>query len=180
MCASRSLLLAVEVFDREPTPLPRQGDSRPLGKRAPSANRSLRAGTAALLAVISAVHLHLWLAGYRNLNTIGPLFLVAVVTAAILAIVVLVRINEVNAAAAALFAAGTLAANILSLLLPDGIFRFKEEGVSYSGGFAIAAEIGVVALIGVWAHKHVRLDRKQLLSDRRRGLSSIPFGRHTA
>jgi hypothetical protein len=156
MCASRSLLLAVEVFDRGPTPQPRQADSRPRDNRAASADRSLRAGTAAILTVISAVHLHLWLAAYSNLDTIGPLFLGAVVTAALLAIVVFVRINTVIAAAAALFAAGTLAANILSLLLPDGIFRFKEVGVSYSGGLAIAAEIGVVALVGVWAHSHFR------------------------
>jgi hypothetical protein len=150
MCGSRSLLLAVEVFDREPTPQFRHAGSRLRKQQALSARRSLRVGTAALLTVISAVHLHLWFAGYRNLNTIGPLFLVAVVTAALLAIVVLVRINTMIAAAAALFAAGTLAANVLSLLLPDGIFHFKEVGVSYSGGFAIAAELGVVAVLGTW------------------------------
>ncbi len=175
MCGSRSLLLDVAVFDSEPTPTVRNADSRPRTKRTRST--SLRAGAAALLAVISAVHLHLWFAGYRNLNTIGPLFLVAVVAAAVLAVVVLVRINTAIAALAVLFAAGTLTANLLSLLLPDGIIRFKEVGVSYSGGFAIAAELGVVALVGAWAHRQVRLERNQSDSDHRESLPASPFRR---
>jgi hypothetical protein len=177
MCGSRSLLLEVAAFDREPTLKTPHGDSRRRKKRARSTNRSLRAGTAALLAVISLVHLHLWFAGYRNFNTIGPLFLVAVVSAALLAIVVLVRINRAIAVGAVMFAAGTLAANTLSLLLPDGIFRFKEVGVSYSGGFAIAAELGVVTLLSVWANKNVRIERHQLDSDHRASLPSSPFRR---
>jgi hypothetical protein len=129
--------------------------------------------------VISAVHLHLWLGGYRNLNTIGPLFLVAVVAAAVLATVVLVRMNALVAAGAALFAAGTLTANVLSLLLPDGLFRFREVGVSYSGEFAIAAELGVVALVAAWMHRRVQLDRSESISDDRESLPAIPFRRHT-
>ena len=180
MCGSRSLLLAVEVFDREPHAPSRQGDSRPREKRARSESRALRTGTAALLAVIGAVHLHLWFAGYRNLHTIGPLFLVAVVAAAMLATVVLVRINTVIAAAAALFVAGTLAANILSLLLPDGIFNFKEVGISYSGGFAIAAELGVVASLVFWACRRPRLARSHSVPDHRECSPTIPSGRHAA
>ena len=180
MCASRSLLLAVEVFDREKTSQSQQGDSRPREKQTASASRWLRVGTAALLAVISAVHLRLWFAGYRNLNTIGPLFLVAVVTAAVLAIAVLMRINMVIAATAGLFAAGTLVANVLSLLLPDGIFHFKEVGVSYSGGLAIAAEVGVVAVLGAWSRRHLRSDRNPSASDHRDSPLTVPLGPRAA
>jgi hypothetical protein len=180
MCGSRSLLLAVEVFDEEQMPQSRSSDSPWRKKQAASASPWLRVGTAALLAVISGVHLRLWLAGYRNLATIGPLFLVAVVTAALLAIVVLVRINLVIAVAAALFATGTLAANILSLLLPDGIFSFKEVGISYSGGFAIAAEVGVVTVLGAWTHRRMRLDRKHSALNDRGGSPTVPLGRHAA
>jgi hypothetical protein len=180
MCGSRSLLLAVEVFDREPTSQSRPGDSRPRKKQAASASRWIRVGTAALLAIISAVHLHLWFAGYRNLNAIGPLFLVAVVTAALLAIVVLVRINTVVAATAALFAAGTLAANVLSLLLPDGIFSFKEVGISYAGWLAIAAELGVIAVLGAWAHREMRFARTRSAPDHRESSPTVPLGRHAA
>ena len=63
---------------------------------------------------------------FAQLDTIGPLFLVVVVTAALLAIVVLVRINTAIAALAALFAGGTLAANLLSLLLSTESFVSKR------------------------------------------------------
>jgi hypothetical protein len=181
MCANRSLLLAVEVFDREPRPQPRQvGPKRRKSPDLP-ADRTLRAGAAALLFVIAAVHLHLWLAGYRNLPTIGPLFLVAVVTATLSGTFVLMRINTPVAVATALFAAGTLAANILSLLLPDGIFGFKEVGVSYSGGFAIAAELGVVTVLGIWVLRKLRPHPgRTMISNHRRRPLTAPLGRHAA
>ncbi len=156
MSASRPLLLAVEVFDREVTAADRRPDSRSRSKQSALRDRALRSAAAALLIVISVVHLHLWLAGYRHLSTIGPLFLVAVVSAALLAAAVVVRLNLGVAVATASFAAGTLAANILSLESPNGLFRFKEVGVSYSGGFAMASEVGVVVLLGVWAYRRLR------------------------
>jgi hypothetical protein len=119
-------------------------------------DRALRGGMAALLAPIGVVHLHLWLDGYRNVPTIGSLFLVAVFTAVLLAIAVAVRLNAMVALAAASFATGTLGANVLSLLLPSGLFHFKEVGVSYSGWLAIASEVGVAALVGVWTYRRWR------------------------
>ena len=74
-----------------------------------------------LLLAIGIVHLHLWQDGYRTLPTVGPLFVVAVVSAAVIALFASVQINWVTAMAAAGFSAGTLAANILSLLLPRGL-----------------------------------------------------------
>jgi hypothetical protein len=120
--------------------------------RVPRSDRAWRGSSAALLIVIGIVHLHLWLDGYRYLATIGPLFLLDVVAAAILAVVVAVRLNVVVAFAATSLAAGTLGANVLSLLLPKGLFHFKEAGVSYSGGFALASELGVVILLGTWSY----------------------------
>jgi hypothetical protein len=115
-------------------------------------DRVFRAAVVVLLVVISIVHLHLWIGGYRYIATIGPLFILDVIVAALLSVVVAVRLNLVIAFAAASFAAGTLGANVLSLLLPNGLFHFKEAGVSYSGGFAIASEVGVVALLSVWTY----------------------------
>ena len=143
----------------------RRGDPWRSKKRANTADRALRFGTAALLLVISVVHLHLWLGGYRYLPTIGPLFLLDVVVAALLAVVVAVRSNVVGALGAGLLAAGTLGANILSLLLPKGLFRFMEIGVSYSGGFAITSEVGVVVLVATWAYLHWK--RGDLVAPRR-------------
>src|SRR5580692_3580834 len=137
-------------------PRDRRGDPWAPDKRATTTDRALRWGAAVLLIVISIVHLHLWLGGYRYLATIGPLFLLDVIFAALLAVVVAVRLNVVVAFGAASLAAGTLGANVLSLLLPKGLFRFKEVGVSYSGGFAIASEAGVVVLLATWAYLYGR------------------------
>jgi hypothetical protein len=85
----------------------------------------------------------------------------AVAAAGLLAIAVAIRLHAVVALAAASFAAGTLGSNVLSLLLPNGLFHFKEVGVSYSGGFAIASEVAVVALMGVWTYRRRRRGDKQ-------------------
>jgi len=124
-----------------------------------STDRLLRWGTTALLVVIGLVHLHLWQDGYRTLPTIGPLFLVAVVSAGFIALFTSVQINWVTAMAAAGFAASTLAANLASLLLPHGLFEFKQVGVSYSGAIAIASEVAVVGLFVMWAHGRPRSGR---------------------
>jgi hypothetical protein len=39
---------------------------------------------------------------------------------------------------------------------PSGSLHFKELGVSCSGGLAIASEVGVVALVGIWTYRHWR------------------------
>jgi hypothetical protein len=129
---------------------------RPFG----SVDRLLRWSTTSLLLVIGIVHLHLWEDGYRTLPTIGPLFVLAAVSAASIALLLSVQLNWVTAAAAAGFAFSTLTANILSLLLPHGLFEFKEVGVSYSGGFAIGSEVGVLVLVGIWAHRRLRIRRR--------------------
>jgi hypothetical protein len=125
-------------------------------RRVSRPDRMIRAGTSALLIVISVVHLHLWLAGYRHLPTIGSLFMLDGVAAALFSGVVAFRLNGVIAVAVASLAAGTLGANVLSLLLPAGLFHFKEVSVSYSGGFALAAETGTLVLLATWAYIHWR------------------------
>jgi hypothetical protein len=134
----------------------RSGSARSEHRRLGSADRLLRWGTTTLLLVIGIVHLHLWQDGYRTLPTIGPLFVVAVVSAASIALFTSVQLNWATAMAAAGFAAGTLAANVLSLLLPRGLFDFKQIGVSYSGGIAIASEVGVLVLVSMWARRRLR------------------------
>src|ERR1700692_2615281 len=41
---------------------------------------------AALIGVTGVIHLHLWMSGYRNIPTIGPLFLLQAIVAELLAI----------------------------------------------------------------------------------------------
>jgi hypothetical protein len=147
----------VRVLADEPRTIDvRSGSARSEHRWLGSTDRLLKWGTTALLLVIGIVHLHLWQDGYRTLPIIGPLFVVAVVSAALIALFTSVQLNWVTAMTAAGFAAGTLGANILSLLLPRGLFEFKQIGVSYSGGIAIASEVGVLVLVSLWARRRLR------------------------
>ena len=150
----------IRVLADEPRTIDlRSGSARSVHRRLGSADRLLRWGVTTLLLAIGIVHLHLWQDGYRTLPTIGPLFVVAVVSAAVIALFASVQINWVTAMASAGFSAGTLAANILSLLLPRGLFEFKQIGVSYSGGIAMASEVGVLVLVSLWAGRRMRSRR---------------------
>lgn len=87
----------------------------------------LRLAGAGLTAAMAAIHLRLWAEGYRDLATIGPLFLINGVVGILLALALLVapvRGLGPIAAVTALFTAGTLGALVLSLTA--GLFGFNE------------------------------------------------------
>ncbi len=74
------------------------------------------------------IHLQLWVDGFRDIPVIGPLFLVNVIGAAVLAVVLLVvpaRLLSAAAVVTAAFTAGTLACLILSLTV--GFFGGQES-----------------------------------------------------
>jgi hypothetical protein len=75
----------------------------PLGLRRPQ-QLVLRVAGAGLLATTAAIHLDLYLTGYRTIPTIGWLFLLQVVAAFVLAVAVLAWGSRVAAAAGAGFA----------------------------------------------------------------------------
>lgn len=103
--------------------------------------------TAILLFVVTAIHLNLYLReDYNKIPTIGWLFLLTAVSGVVLAVGVLVRPRALTEAVAGLFAIGVLGAYLLTLLLPNGLFSFKEPGISYSGLFSIVAESAIVLL----------------------------------
>jgi predicted lipoprotein with Yx(FWY)xxD motif len=79
---------------------------------------------AALLIASGAIHLDLYLTGYRTIPTIGPLFLLQVIAAFALALVIAVTGNWLAAAAGAAFAVSTLGGYLLSLWV--GLFGFTE------------------------------------------------------
>jgi len=82
---------------------------------------------AALTAVMAGIHLDLWVGGYRDIPTIGVLFLLNSIGAALLALGLLpapTRALGTVSGAAALFTAGTLAALLASLTV--GVFGFRE------------------------------------------------------
>ena len=88
---------------------------------------ALRLLGAALLAAMGWIHLDLWMDGYKNIDVIGPAFLLNVIAAFGLAALLLVtprRFVPWVAALGALTALGTLGGLLISTWL--GLFGFKE------------------------------------------------------
>jgi predicted lipoprotein with Yx(FWY)xxD motif len=114
----------------------------------------LRVVGAGLLIATGAIHLDLYLTGYRTIPTIGWLFLLQVIAAFGLALAVLaipdrlVLPSRLAAAAGALFALSTLGGYLLSVWI--GLFGFKE--VSTSAGIAAGVlEVSAFAVLAALA-----------------------------
>ena len=84
----------------------------------------LRVIGSGLLVATAAIHLDLYLTGYRTIPTIGWLFLLQVICAFSLGAIVLVSDNRLASAAGAGFALATLGGYLLSLRI--GLFGFRE------------------------------------------------------
>jgi hypothetical protein len=111
--------------------------------------RILRWTAAALLIVVALVHLNLYQREhYKEIPTVGWLFLLTVISAAMLAVALVARTGWLVDASAAAFALGVVGGYFLTLWLPEGLFHFKEPGVSYSGAISIVAEVGTAVLLG--------------------------------
>jgi len=107
----------------------------------------LRVAGAGLLAATGAIHLDLYLTGYRSIPTIGWLFLLQVITAFALAAAVLATGSRLIAAAGAGFALATLGGYLLSLWA--GLFGFKEIRTTagiLAGVIEVAAFAALAAL----------------------------------
>ncbi len=108
-----------------------------------------RLAGAAMLAAIGAIHLDLYLTGYKSIPTIGWLFLLQIITAFALALAVLATGSQLAAAAGAGFALATLGGYLLSLWF--GLFGFREvrttagivAGIIEIAAFATLASIAL-------------------------------------
>lgn len=108
----------------------------------------LRLSGAALLVATGAIHLDLYLTGYRTLPTIGGLFLLQVVVAFGLGAIVLVSGSRLLAAAGAGFALSTLGGYLLTMWI--GLFGFREVRTT-AGIVAGVIEIGAFAALAALA-----------------------------
>ena len=121
----------------------------------------LRLAGAGLLTATAAIHLDLYLTGYRTIPTIGWLFLLQVIAAFALAVAVLVapllaRSSWLPAAASAAAAAGFAIATLGGYLLSRwvGLFGFREvrttagvvAGIIEIAAFAAATLLAVISL----------------------------------
>ena len=122
----------------------RQDPAGGTGRRA--AALLLRLACAALLAWIGYIHLHLWLEGYRQIPTDGPLFLIDAVSGLVLAAVLLAWPAPLTGLLAAGYTASTLGALLISLTV--GLFGFRESiSASYVTQSLAIETITVLALL---------------------------------
>lgn len=108
----------------------------------------LRVAGGGLLAATGAIHLDLYLTGYRTIPTIGWLFLLQVIAAFGLAAVVLATGSRLAAAAGAGFGLSTLGGYLLSVWV--GLFGFKEIRTT-AGIVAGVIEVATFAALAVLA-----------------------------
>jgi hypothetical protein len=100
----------------------------------------LRLVAVGLLSWDGWAHLHLWQDGYRNIPTIGPLFLVGAVSALTVAAGLLLRPSRLLGLAGAGVEIGILAGLVVSVNF--GLFGFKE---SLSAPFAVESIVVEIA-----------------------------------
>jgi predicted lipoprotein with Yx(FWY)xxD motif len=107
----------------------------------------LRVAGSGLLAATGAIHLDLYLTGYRTIPTIGWLFLMQVIAAFGLALAVAVTGSRLAAAAGAGFALSTLGGYLLSVWI--GLFGFREVRTTAGivAGIIEVAAFAVLALL---------------------------------
>jgi len=114
----------------------------------------LRVTGGGLLIATGAIHLDLYLTGYRTIHVIGPLFLLQVIAAFALGLAVLAigsrwpMASWLAATAGAGFALATLGGYLLSLWF--GLFGFREVRTT-AGIVAGVIEVATVATLGALA-----------------------------
>ena len=110
---------------------------------------ALRLVGGGLLIATGAIHLDLYLTGYRSIPTIGWLFLLQIIAAFGLGLLVLLFAGWLTAAAGALFALATLGGYLLSLWI--GLFGFTEVRTTAGIVAGVIEVIAFAALAGLAA-----------------------------
>jgi predicted lipoprotein with Yx(FWY)xxD motif len=112
-----------------------------------------------LLIATAAIHLDLYLTGYRTIPTIGGLFLAQVVAAFVVGILVMATRHRLVAAAGALLALGTLAGYLTSL--HRNLFGFREVRTSagVTAGVVELAAVFVLGALALWPPRAARGSR---------------------
>lgn len=114
--------------------------------RQPGGRRlAARLAGAVLLAVTAGIHLDLYLTSYRNIPTIGWLFLLQVIVAFLLALAIVFLPGPLAPAAGAAFAIATLGGYLLTLWV--GLFNFHEVRTT-AGVVAGLLEIAAFGILG--------------------------------
>jgi hypothetical protein len=119
----------------------------------------LRLVSVGLLSGVGWVHLHLWQAGYRQIPTIGPLFLAAAVGTLTLAVAMLARPSRFVGLLGFGTVMGILAGLIVSINV--GLFGFTE---SLSAPFAVESivlEMVTAVTLSGWVAVDLMMETRQ-------------------
>ena len=111
---------------------------------------ALRVIGAVLLLAIAAIHIYLWQQGYRNIEVIGPAFLLQSAIAIGGALLVLVapwRLLPVATLLGALFAIGSLGALLMTTFV--GMFGFQESTSADWWWETVWVEVGAFVVLGL-------------------------------
>ena len=138
-------------MDTEPVLLAGQAARRPGQRPAPRTRvrLALRLAGGGLLIAAGAIHLDLYLTGYRSIPTVGGLFLFQVIAAFVLGAAVLASAARIAAAAGAVFSLATLGGYLLSLWV--GLFGFKEVRTTAGIAAGVVEVAAFAALAGLAA-----------------------------
>jgi hypothetical protein len=103
---------------------------------------------AGTVAVSAAVHLNLWNAGYRQLPTIGPLFLFQAIAGFVLSATLILTRRVWAAVLSFGFVAATIGGFLMAVYV--GLFNFRDSWSAPFAGMAFAYEVasGVLLLAG--------------------------------
>ena|ERR1043166_8529467 len=104
---------------------------------------------AALLVTSGVIHLHFWQIAYRNVHILGPLFLVQLIAAFVLALALVVTRHVLVVLAALGLMAGTIIGFIL--VRTGSLFGFHLGFTSSLAAFVLVAEIAAVLLLAATA-----------------------------
>ncbi len=110
--------------------------------------RLLRIGAAIALLIGGLIHLQLYFKGYRNIDKIGPSFVLNAIASGVIAAAVAWRREPIVKLAGIGLAIGTLIGFVLSRQ-GDGLFDFREQGLQPSpqAALALIVEIGAIVLL---------------------------------
>jgi hypothetical protein len=109
---------------------------------------SMRLSAAVAVLVSAAMHLYLWFEGYRDVDVIGPAFLLNAFGGAVIAVLLVVWRHWIPPLLAVGFGLSTLGAFVLSATV--GLFGFEESWQGWEVWTAAISELAAVVL-GVMA-----------------------------
>lgn len=105
---------------------------------------SMRMLVAVAVLVSAAMHLYLWFEGYRDVDTIGPAFLLNAVGGVVIAALLLTWRHWIPPLLAVGFGLSTLGAFTLSVTV--GLFGFEESWEGWEVWTAAISEVAAVVL----------------------------------